>query len=158
MIDEKTDQRYQMKVLIISENAELKQDFLETLENQDYQVIFSMAGRAGLRKIEEYVPDLIFLDLLLPDTKSVEYIKEIKKIDSEAIVIVITSTEITQTDREATNMGAYDYIPKFLPKKRLKVIVEKAIHTRNLSKEVVVLKNGGILMEGYYWKGSLAIP
>jgi DNA-binding response OmpR family regulator len=63
MIDEKTDQRYQNKILIISENAELKQDFLETLGNQDYQVILSMTGRAGLRKIEECVPDLIFLDL-----------------------------------------------------------------------------------------------
>jgi two-component system, NtrC family, response regulator AtoC len=147
MIDEKTDQRYQNKILIISENTELKQDFLETLRNQDYQVIFSMTGRAGLRKIEECIPDLIFLDLVLPDINSSEVIKEIKKIDQDAIVIIITSEEIIQPAKEVANIGAYDYIPKTLPKKRLKTIVEKAIHAHNLSKEVVALKYGGILLE-----------
>ncbi len=135
------------KILIISENDELKRDFLETLGNQDYQVILSMTGRAGLHKIEECIPDLIFLDLILSYTDCVESIKEIKIIDSEAIVIVITSTEMIHTAREATKMGAYDYIPKSLPKKRLEIIVEKAIHTRRLREEVLALKNRGTFPE-----------
>ncbi len=140
----KNSTEYTGKILVIDDEPEIGWIFSKLLSDDGYKVTSAQTARGGLNKVREFEPDLVFLDLRLPDQDGMHILREIKKIDSNIMVIIITAHETIQTAVAAMKQGAYDYLCKPVPNERLKIIVDKALETQKLFKQVDSLTKGGV--------------
>jgi len=130
------------KILVIDDEPEIGWIFSKILSDNGYEVTSSQTGKGGLKQVQKAMPDLVFLDLKLSDCDGISVLKEIKNVNPDVLVIMITAHETIQTAVQAMKLGAYDYIPKPIPNERLKIIVDKALETQSLSREVKLLRKG----------------
>ncbi|MBU4304986.1 MAG: sigma 54-interacting transcriptional regulator, partial [Candidatus Omnitrophica bacterium] len=124
------------KILIIDDEPEIGWIFSKILGEEGYEITCVQTGKSGLAKLTDNLPDLVFLDLKLPDKDGIHILEEIKKARPGTIVIMITAHETIHTAVAAMKRGAYDYIPKPIPNERLKIIVDKALETQFLSRQL----------------------
>lgn len=84
------------------------------LAKADFAVVEAIDGKMALDKITEHKPDLILLDLMMPNVGGIEVLKELKKtgVLPDMPVIVLTNIMDPQTIAEAKELGARDYIVK----------------------------------------------
>jgi len=128
------------KILIIDDEPKIGWIFSKVL-GDEYNVLSSKTGREGFAMIKKEKPDLVFLDVRLPDTPGVELLQEVRKIEKNLLVIMLTACESVQTAVEAMKLGAYDYLTKPVPNDRLKIIIKNALETRHLEEKVHTLES-----------------
>ena len=92
-----------------------------------HQVQVALTGAAGLRDIQTTRPDVVLLDLRLPDRSGLELYGEIRLIDERLPVVFITSARSADAAIEATRQGAYDYLFKPLDLDELRRVVDEAL-------------------------------
>lgn len=126
------------KILVIDDEAELGPLFIKSLP--EYSVIHSLSGAEGLEKIKEEIPNLVFLDLILPDMPGVSVLRKIKKILPDTLVVILTGHAGIESAVETMKLGAYDYLVKPLPLHRLKIIIDNAMQVCKLDQEIRELK------------------
>jgi DNA-binding response OmpR family regulator len=102
------------KILIIEDELALQKTFSDILEKEGYQVISALNGESGLILAKRENPDLILLDLILPQKDGFEVLKELKKDETtkEIPVIVLTNLEDIQSVERAVELGATTYLVK----------------------------------------------
>jgi two-component system response regulator PilR (NtrC family) len=113
----------------------------QLLETEGYQVEISSSGEEALKKFEEQKFDLVLLDLLMPGIDGLGVLKEIKKFDPEAPVIIITAYASVESALSAIKMGAYDYIQKPFKNDELLMTINRALEHHQLEEENVRLKD-----------------
>ena len=84
-------------------------------------------GHAGLKQIAVQPPDVVLLDVNLPDLSGQEVYKRLRRIDARIPVIFITATSSTETAIEAMRQGAYDYLFKPVDLRQLEKVVSEAM-------------------------------
>lgn len=100
-----------VRVLVVDDEPQIRRLLRLTLERQDYQVIDAATGLDGVAVAAEQQPDLIILDLGLPDIDGVEVVRRIR--DWSAVPIVILSVRNRDDDKVgALDAGADDYVNK----------------------------------------------
>jgi two-component system KDP operon response regulator KdpE len=99
------------KILIIDDENSIRKLLRISLEASDYQISEAKNGREGIQKIIEDRPEIILLDLGLPDMNGLELIKEVR-LWSKTPIIVLTVQDRDQDKIEALDRGADDYITK----------------------------------------------
>jgi two-component system response regulator AtoC len=124
------------KIHIVDDEPIVRSSLQDYLKALDYDVIVSESGKSAIEKIKHDKPDLVLLDLCLPDIDGLEVLKEIFNIDKEILVILITGYGTVETAAEAMKEGAYDVIGKPLEADKVEMIVEKALKTIVLKKEI----------------------
>ena len=82
--------------------------------------------------VREHKPDLVLLDLKLPDVRGEELIHEIDSIDSTIVIIVITGYANIESAVETMKLGAYDFLPKPFSPDELLLVVNRGLEKRNL--------------------------
>ena len=97
-------------------------------------------GKGAVKGIQDDLPDLVLLDIGLPDMNGIEVLKKIKSIDPHIVVIMITAYEDTETVISAMKCGAYDYVVKPIDMDSLKITIQNALETIRLKKEVQALQ------------------
>lgn len=129
------------KVLVIDDEELIRVSISQYLQKEGYEVFSAGIGREGLDifKAEENI-DIVLLDLRLPDISGMEILKIVKGLDSEVSVIVITAYGDVETVVSAMKLGAYDFIEKPFELENLSLIVQKAMESHDLKKEVVFLR------------------
>ncbi|HEX2981983.1 MAG TPA: sigma-54 dependent transcriptional regulator [Ignavibacteriales bacterium] len=85
-------------------------------------------------------PDLILLDIMLPDSNGVDILKRIKQADENLPVIMLSAQGSVEVAVDALKMGAFDYFPKPIDVQRLEPAIKNAIRTYDLHKELQTLK------------------
>jgi len=132
-----------VSILIIDDEVELCQSLSEMLkgEEEGYKVSVANSGKKGLEKIKEEVPDLVLLDIKMPEMDGIETLEKIKAIDEDVLVIMLTAYQTVETAVKAMKLGAYDYISKPFNYEELKIIIKRALQTRDLSREVISLRH-----------------
>ena len=132
-----------VSILIIDDEAELCQNLSEMLkeEEEGYKLSIANNGEKGLAKIKEEVPDLVLLDIKMPEMDGIETLKRIRAIDKDILVIMLTAYQTVETAVKAMKLGAYDYISKPFNYEELKIIIKRALQTRDLSQEVISLRH-----------------
>lgn len=99
------------KILVIEDEDNIASFIRTNLEINNYQVICAGTCEMGLRMFSSHHPDLVVLDLGLPDRDGLEFIQEIRK--SEAIPIIVLSARTSENEKVfAIDLGANDYITK----------------------------------------------
>ncbi len=102
-----------MKKILLVDDSELFYKFIEdVLKKEDFEIIWARNGKEAIEKFNEYNPDLILVDVILSDTSGIDLIKDIKKLNERARIIVISGLDKNDVIREALEAGAKDYIVK----------------------------------------------
>lgn len=99
------------KILVVEDEAAIRENIVEYLKQQDYQLIEAADGQEALEKIEQYDPDLIVLDLMLPMVDGLEVMKTIRK-TSMTPVIMVTARDEEIDKLLGLELGADDYLTK----------------------------------------------
>lgn len=113
----------------------------QLLASEGYHVEISSSGEEALEKFKEQRFDLILLDLLMPGMDGLEVLRHIKRIDPEALVIIITAYASVESALTAMKMGAYDYIQKPFKNDELLMTIARALEHRQLQKENIRLRD-----------------
>ena len=132
------------KILVIEDEANIC-NLLETiLQTSGYQVFSVGTCRDGITMMLSYVPDLVILDLGLPDKDGLEFIKNIRKSDITPILVV--SARTNENDKVlALDLGANDYITKPFGNAELLARVRAALRNRR-SSEVEGILDGKFVL------------
>jgi len=78
----------------------------------DYNILTAADGKSALEKINKFMPDLILLDVIMPDMNGFEVLAELKKSDKTKSIPVIIITGLIENENEGLTLGAVDYIRK----------------------------------------------
>ncbi len=101
-----------MRILIVEDEESLAELVANRLKKEKYIVDISLDGEDGLYNALMDVYDLILLDIMLPNKNGIEILKEIKKNNIKAKVIMLTAKGELEDKLLGFNEGANDYIPK----------------------------------------------
>jgi len=130
------------KKILIVEDDDTVMNF-ETLElsHEGYLTITAKDGREALKKFEEENPDLILLDIMLPELNGIEVLRRIRK-NSNVPVILVTAKGETYDKVNGLNTGADDYISKpFAIEELFARISAVLLRTQISTSSEIVLKN-----------------
>ena len=126
-------------VLIVDDEVGTRES-LKLILKKDYDVFLAKDAEEAFLQIKEQTPDVILLDIILPDQDGLRVLEKIKKNDSDSIIIMITATKTVKTAVEAMKLGAFDYITKPFDVDELRLVVSRALSTQALQKEVQYLR------------------
>lgn len=113
----------------------------DLLTSEGYEVEISSTGEEALNKHSSHHFDLILLDLLMPGMDGLQVLKNLKKKDPTAVIIIITAYASVESAISAMKSGAYDYIQKPFKHEDLLMTVNRAIEHKNLQQENIRLKS-----------------
>ena len=128
------------KILIVDDDADLRWNLSNILKDEGYETIAVGDGEKAIRVVRKNIPNLVLLDVKLSKMDGMEVLGEMKKINSDLIVIMITAYADVKKAVRAMKSGAFDYVTKPFDTEELILIIKKALHTGNLSREVKELK------------------
>jgi len=131
-------------VLIVDDEIGARESLKMILKN-DYEVSLARNAEEAFSKIKEHSPDVILLDILLPDLDGLKVLERIKQNDPDMVVIMITATNTVNTAVEAMKLGAYDYVTKPFDIDQLRLIITRSLSAKALEQEV---KHGRKEMDG----------
>jgi len=130
----------QANILVIDDEESMRDSCQQTLSRDGNRVQVAKDGSKALAMLEAESFDLVILDLKMPGLSGMKVLKKIKADDPEAMVIVITGYATIESAIEAMKSGAYDFIPKPFTPESLRAIVKRALDTRELALENVLLR------------------
>ncbi len=125
------------KLLLIDDERDMHYSFRRLFDAADVELATAASGEEGLRRIPEFRPDLVLLDLRLGGMNGLETLRRIRELDARLPVILMTAYGTTQTAIEAMKLGAYDYLLKPFEVPRLQQIVRDALRASRAMREVV---------------------
>jgi DNA-binding NtrC family response regulator len=104
-----------------------------------HRIDVARTGEEGVRSVNERAPDVVLLDLRLPDLSGLEVYRLIRQVDARIPVVFITAATAAQHAIEAMKQGAYDYLVKPLDTQHLRRVVGQALELSRLSREPAVV-------------------
>lgn len=128
-----------MKKILVVDDEKSICETLYFLFKDEYKVITAQSGQQALRLLEEK-PDLIILDILMPEMDGIEVLKKVKESDPQIGVIMLTAVNKVKTAVEAMKLGAIDYITKPFEVEEVRLIVQRIMDYQQLSDEVKYLQ------------------
>ncbi len=126
-------------VLIIDDDPLIRKTLSSHLAKKGFEVGLAEFGDEGIRMFSETCPDLVILDIRLPDTDGIEVLRKIKEMNSRVYVLIMTAYDDMRTTVDAIKLGAFEYLVKPLNYIDLDLTVEKAIQVRSLEEKVSYL-------------------
>lgn len=117
------------KILVCDDSLLIRSqlaDFIKGL-GKDITVIEAEDGEIAVRLFSEHHPDLVFLDVVMPNGGGISCLKQIKEIDSDAKVVIVSSSGTKEVLKEALEAGATDFIQKPWSQTLISQVISKAI-------------------------------
>ena len=114
-------------ILVVDDEKVVLEVFRKILEKKEYLVLTVNNGKAALEQVEEKRPNLVLLDLKMVGMNGIEVLRQIKRIDRNIEVIIITAYGAMKTARIAMRLGAYDYITKPIDINYSKALIKSAL-------------------------------
>lgn len=139
------------QILVVEDDNAVAKLMAATMESQDYQYRIASTGASAIMEALSYKPEVMILDLGLPDTDGIEVIKKIRVWSNMPIIVVSARSE--DTDKVAAlDAGADDYLTKPFSVDellaRLRVALRRVRHDRQrLSEGSSVYENGGLRID-----------
>ena len=139
------------KILVVDDDADVRWLLSEILKADGLEVLTAEDAAIGVERARQDAPSVILIDLKLPRLDGMEALKEIKAIDPQLPVIILTACGDIRTAVQAMRLGAYDYLTKPFDNDEIVLTVQRALEQRALLAEVEDLKSqlaeGGSLKE-----------
>jgi two-component system, chemotaxis family, chemotaxis protein CheY len=116
-----------VNILIIDDSAFQREIIKSKISSFGFSISTASNGIEGLNKIKEIEPDVIILDILMPEMNGLEFIKEIQK-KNPNIPIIVNSADIQDTTKlECISLGAFAFLNKPLKKQEIYDTINKAL-------------------------------
>jgi DNA-binding NtrC family response regulator len=128
-------------ILVVDDEPDIRGLVQEILEDEGYRVGVAESGEAARMALRERRPDLILLDIWMPDLDGISLLKEWAEDEGLPCPVIMMSGHGTvETAVEATRLGAYDFLEKPLSMAKLLLTVERALEAEKLQQENLGLK------------------
>ena len=127
-------------ILIIDDEAEIRESLQTLLEFEGYEVETAANGTQGISKLGDRPFDLVLLDLALPDRNGLELLPEIRAIDPQISVIMITAYGTVEDAVRAMQSGAANFLQKPWDNEKLLADVRSVVARRRAEEENIQLK------------------
>jgi DNA-binding NtrC family response regulator len=138
------------KILIVDDERLVRWSLRQKCEEWGYQVIEAEAGQPGLKVAHNESPDLVLLDVRLPDLGGLEVLDQLKKNGDARAVIMITADPQLDDVKAALKLGAYDFVGKPIDFDELNVTIKNALEATKLRSEVQSLRGEMRRRTGYH--------
>ena len=136
-------------VLVIDDDRNILTTLQVYLEDRGMQVATAASGTEGLEWLRRETPDLVLLDMKLPDRDGLAVLREIVAAGIQAPVVMITAYATVETAVQAVKMGAFDYLPKPFVPGQLDLVLQRLQRFVDMEAEIAALRGifsqGGIL-------------
>ena len=129
------------RILIVDDEALVRWSLRERLTAEDYDVFEAGLASEALERLSTTELDLVLLDFKLPDGDGLTILKRVKELSAETQVIMITAFSTVENAVEAMKLGAYHYVNKPFNLDEVVLLVEKALETSQLRREVRALRS-----------------
>ncbi len=116
------------KILVIDDEPELLALMMEVLEDEGYQAFSAANGADGIRLNEQENPDLIILDLRMPEMDGIETLRQIRKKDDKVKVVILTGYGSPDTIRDAADLDVSEYLSKPFENDQLVRIISEMLY------------------------------
>lgn len=130
----------QGRVLIIDDDESFCILAERILQNAGYAVAVCHDGESGLRLLNQMIPDVLCLDLGLPDMRGLDVLERIRTTHSLLTVIVLTADSAVDSVVSVMRRGAWDYLAKPIDRARLLTIIRNAVDHSRMSVSLVQLQ------------------
>jgi two-component system, NtrC family, response regulator AtoC len=129
-----------VRLLLVDDEPEVCWIVSRVLGEAGYEVTTADTARAGLEAFEAKRPDVVLLDLRLPDGDGLDVMQRIRELDESVVVVMLTGYGTVESAVRAMKLGAFDYLIKPMHLEEVRLIVDKALETRRLVAEVQTLR------------------
>ena len=124
------------KILVIDDDEQLREDIVEMLQREGYDVIDVGSGEEALEKLKKEDVDVILTDLMMPGIDGMEVLRQSKKIKPAVRVIMITGFGTIENAVEAMKDGASDYVSKPFKIGEVQATVKRALEEVKFAKTI----------------------
>jgi len=128
------------KILVVDDEKLIRWSLVQKFSQWDYDTAVAETGNAALKAFDSENPDLVLLDINLPDIEGTEVLKELKQRRPEIPIIMITAYGSIEDAVSAMRMGAYDFITKPIDDLKIQGTIKNALETATLKQEVAFYK------------------
>jgi DNA-binding NtrC family response regulator len=128
------------KVLLVDEDRVLCSSLAFQLTERDYEVASLYSGQGVLELLAEETPDLLLLEQGMADMDVLEVLRQAKKLDEDLNVILMTASDAPDVAVQALRLGAFECLRKPINTDELVLVVERALETGQLKREVAQLR------------------
>lgn len=138
-------------ILIVDDDDSFAESMSRIISELGHSSVRAADGSEGLVRFNDGEFDLIVADLKMPRMNGVEFIREVKRIDRNAVILVITGYADMQSTVESLTLGAYDYIEKPVGIEKFRACLERGLENKRLVSQLN-------FTQGLIWLVALSIP
>jgi DNA-binding NtrC family response regulator len=142
-------------ILFVDDDKQILEIVQSYLNRLGYKILVADSGVEALDMIKRKGIDIVFSDLVMPGLDGIDLLKAIKDFDPDIEVVIVTGFGTIESAINAFKSGSYDYLQKPINFQRLKVLIDRIIEKKKLTKENLLIKQR--LKERYKYDGLVGI-
>lgn len=122
-------------ILVVDDEEGIRESLTGILEDEGYTTLTASSGEKALSMLKEQVPDLLFLDVWLPEMDGIETLSRLKELDRDLPVVMISGHGNIEIAVKAIKQGAYDFLEKPLSLEKILIVSKRALERKRLEQE-----------------------
>ena len=128
------------RILLVDDEPAILNALTGILEDEGYDIAVAKSGQDALKLLKSDPPDLVLLDIWMPELDGIETLRRALEINPRLLVVMMSGHGSIESAVKAIKMGAYDYIEKPLSLEKVTLLVHHALHELKLEQENQALK------------------
>ena len=130
-----------IKILVVDDELSIRESLSGWLRQDGFEVENAADGLAALSMIKETHYDIMLIDVKMPEMDGLTLLKQLKEMEPEIAVVMMTAHGAIQDAVEAMRLGAHDYLLKPFDLEELSLTIDKLVRIQTLSMENLILKD-----------------
>jgi DNA-binding NtrC family response regulator len=126
-------------MLVVDDESGVRQS-LQLVFNKTFRVIEATSAAEAIQQVKDERPDIVLLDIVMPGTDGLEVLKQMRSVQPECQIIMLSALNTARAAFIAKGTGAFDYVTKPFDVEELRMRVERALEKVVLSREIERLK------------------
>ena len=127
-------------LLVVDDERSLRYSLESSLKSHSLRVLTAETARQGIDLVASAKPDVVILDVRLPDMSGLDAFQKMRELDSRLPVVIVTAYSTTETAIEATRHGAFEYLLKPVDLHVLRDVVKRALQASRLNRVPAVIE------------------
>jgi DNA-binding NtrC family response regulator len=144
------------RILIIDDEESIRMAFVSFLQSKGYHCMEAETGINGLNLVQTDVPELVLLDMNLPDMDGVDVLREIKKENEFVVVIMVTAFGTIEKAVQALKLGAENFLTKPIDPQALLILIEHTLKIHTLKRDEFLKEFGKLSHDEDHYIGTSA--